>query len=159
MPDNNALHAAAKAGDIAQVQSQVSYFDINAKGQYDRTALCLAADGGYPEVVKLLLTLNADVNIPDVSTLKMITVHLLYLICVSSIPPISVLHLDSYTSRHVPFNIISNITICRFFITSFALSPSPTFRISLSLGHSHTYTHTKIYVPHPKHKLNTHTQQ
>ena len=78
MLDNNALHTAAKAGDLAQVQSQVSNFDINAKGEYDMTALCYAANEGRTEVVKLLLTLNADVNIPDVSTLKMISFHLIY---------------------------------------------------------------------------------
>ena len=78
MPDNNALHYAAKAGDLPQVQSQVSNFDINAKGEYAGTALYWAARQGRTEVVKLLLTLNADVNIPDVSTLKMIPVHLIY---------------------------------------------------------------------------------
>ena len=54
MPDNNALHTAAKAGDIALVQSQVSNFDINAKGEFDQTALVKAAQYGYSEVVKLL---------------------------------------------------------------------------------------------------------
>ena len=78
MLDNNALHTAAKAGDLAQVQSQVSNFDINAKGQYDETALVKAAENGYSEVVQLLLTLNADVNIPNVSTRKMISFHLIY---------------------------------------------------------------------------------
>ena len=74
MPDNNALHTAAKAGDLAEVQSQVSNFDINAKGELDGTALYWAAEGGYAEeggyveVIKLFLTLNADVNIPDVRT-------------------------------------------------------------------------------------------
>ena len=97
MPDNNALHTAAEAGDLAQVQSQVSNFDINAKGEYDKTALVNAAENGYPEVVKLLLTLNADVNIPNVSKLKMITV---YLICISS-THISILHPTFHTSRNV----------------------------------------------------------
>ena len=78
MPDDNALHTAAKVGDLAEVQSQVSNFDINVKGEEDKTALCWAAREGRTEVVKLLLYLNADVNIPDVSTLKMIPVHLIY---------------------------------------------------------------------------------
>ena len=78
MPVKNALHIAAKAGNLAEVQSQVRNFDINAKGgKYDSTALCMAAANGHTEAVKLLLTLNADVNIPDVST-PMISVHVMY---------------------------------------------------------------------------------
>ena len=69
MPNNNALHTAAKAGVLAEVQSQVSNFDINAKGEEDGTALYWAARGGYADVVKFLLTLNPGVNISDVSTL------------------------------------------------------------------------------------------
>ena len=70
MSDNNALHTAAKEGNLVEVQSQVSNFDINAKGEEAATALYWAAREGYLDVVKLLLTLNADVNIPNVSTLK-----------------------------------------------------------------------------------------
>ena len=66
---NNALHTAAQSGNLVEVQSQVSNFDINAKGQYDGTALYWAAKQGYPDVVKLLVTLNADANIPDVRRL------------------------------------------------------------------------------------------
>ena len=77
MPANNALHNAAKAGNLAEVRSQVSKFDINAKGEYDWTALVNAAVKGHLVVVKLLLTFNPDVNIPDVSTLTMISVHLI----------------------------------------------------------------------------------
>ena len=70
MPKNNALHTAAKAGVLAEVQSQVNnYPDINAKGEEDGTALYWAARGGYADVVKFLLTLNPGVNISDVSTL------------------------------------------------------------------------------------------
>ena len=71
MPDDNALHIAAKGGDLVEVQSQVGNFDINAKGEDDGTALYWSARRGHAEIVKLLLTLNADVNIPDVSTFKM----------------------------------------------------------------------------------------
>ena len=81
MPDN-ALHNAAKAGNLAEVRSQVRNFDINARGVDGLTALCYAAWKGHTEVVKLLLTLNADVNIPDVST-PMISVHVM---CTSPIP-------------------------------------------------------------------------
>ena len=80
MPENNVLHNFAKAGDLAEVQSQVSNFDINAKGQYDETALVKAAEYGRTDVVKFLLTLNADVNIPSVSKLKIISVHPSYLL-------------------------------------------------------------------------------
>ena len=89
MLDNNALHTAAKAGDLAQVQSQVSNFDINARGEYDGTALYWAAREGYADVVKFLLTFNPDVNILDVSTLKMISVH--HLKCISPIPHVYVI--------------------------------------------------------------------
>ena len=72
MSDNNALHIAAKGGDLAQVQSIVSNeFDINATDEKDATALYYAAESGCVEVVQLLLSLNADVNITVVSTLKM----------------------------------------------------------------------------------------
>ena len=70
---DNALQIAAKAGNLAEVQAQVKNFDINAKGEGDRTALYRAAMEGHTEVVKLLLSLNADVNIPNVSTLLMIS--------------------------------------------------------------------------------------
>ena len=66
--NNNALHTAAKAGNLAQVQSLVHNFDINIKGEEGKTALCWAAREGHTDVVKLLLTFNPDVNIPDVST-------------------------------------------------------------------------------------------
>jgi ankyrin repeat protein len=69
MSNDNALHTAAKGGNLANVQSQVRNFDINAKGEYDGTAVYWAARNGYAEVVKLLLTFNPDVNIADVSNL------------------------------------------------------------------------------------------
>ena len=72
MPENNALHTAADAGNLTEVQAQVGNFDINATGLYEGTALYLAARNGHTEVVKLLLTYNPDVNIPDVSTLKIL---------------------------------------------------------------------------------------
>jgi ankyrin repeat protein len=63
---DNALHTAAKAGDVDEVQSQVGNFDINAKGEDDETALFKAAESGHTEVVKLLATHNADVNLANV---------------------------------------------------------------------------------------------
>ena len=65
MPDNNALHNAARNGNLAEVRSQVRNFDINAKGESGRTALYWAVKEGHTEAVKLLLTLNADVKIPN----------------------------------------------------------------------------------------------
>ena len=119
MLDNNALHTAAKAGDLAQVQSQVSNFDINAKGEDDETALVKAAQNGYSEVFKLLLTLSADVNIPDVSTLKMIPVHLIYVFPLPSYLCYTILsiHLGMYChysnpvtlSRYTAFSVTHDI--------------------------------------------------
>ena len=85
MPLNNALHTAAEAGNLAKVQLLVHNFDINAKGQWDQTALFKAAENGKTDVVKFLLTLNPDVNIPSVRMLKMIFAHLT---CISPIPNI-----------------------------------------------------------------------
>ena len=72
MSDNNALHTAAKAGNVAEVQSQVGKCDINAKGEDGGTALFVAAWNGKTEVVKLLLANSADVNLADVSIPTMI---------------------------------------------------------------------------------------
>ena len=84
MPDNNALHDAAGSGNLAEVQSQVNNFDINARGQWDGTALYWAARNGRTDVVKLFLTVDGiDVNIPNVSTLIMTSFHL---ISISLIP-------------------------------------------------------------------------
>ena len=94
---NNALHKAAEAGNLAEVRSQVNSFDINAKGVHGATALVCAADGGKIEIVKLLLSLNADVNIPNVSTL---TVLYDYLICIFSFH-ISIPYHPLYTSQYV----------------------------------------------------------
>jgi len=69
LESDNELHDAAFTGNLAQVQSLSHNYDINARGEYGRTALWKAASEGHMEVVKLLLTLNADVNIPNVSTL------------------------------------------------------------------------------------------
>ena len=72
MSKNNALHTAARDGKLGQVRSQVLNFDINAKGKDGETALLKAARSGHTDVVKLLLSCNADVNIPtNVSRIKM----------------------------------------------------------------------------------------
>ena len=97
MPENNALHTAVEGGDLVQVQSQVGNFDINAKGDYEETALHKAAEMGHAEIVKLLLTFNPDVNAANVSTFKMKSVQL---ICISTIP-LSLLFPISCTSRYI----------------------------------------------------------
>ena len=74
MPNyDNALHTAAYEGNLAQARSQVRYFDVNAKGGGDETALLKAVARGKTDVVVFLLTSNADVNIPNVSILTMIS--------------------------------------------------------------------------------------
>ena len=81
MSTNNALHTAAKEGDLVTLQSLVmTNFDINTKGEDYGTALYWAARQGHAEVVKLLLSFNPDVNIPDVSTINMISIPMM--ICV-----------------------------------------------------------------------------
>ena len=106
MPDNNALHDAAKAGNVAEVRSQVGKFDINAKGDYGFTALNWAANEGKTEVVKLLLTLNPppDVNLANVSTPTMMSVHL---ICIFLLPYIYT------TSSFLPLSACIVITCSR----------------------------------------------
>ena len=99
MPNNNELHIAAEEGDLDQVQSHVDNFDINAKGKGEETALLKAAEKGHADIVKLFLTLNADVNIPNVSTFTMKSIHL---ICSSPPVPLSLFYsLTSYISRYI----------------------------------------------------------
>ena len=86
MPDNNALHDAAIDGDIVQVKSHVGNFDINSKGKDNKTALIIAAEKGHADIVKLFLTLNADVNIPNVNTFKMKYVNLICIFLLSHYP-------------------------------------------------------------------------
>ena len=97
---NNALHDAAKAGNVVEVQAQIDKFDINAKDDYGKTALYWAASGGKTEVVKLLLTHNPapDVNLPNVSTPTMMFVHLTR---ISPLPYIYTTPPLFYPSRHV----------------------------------------------------------
>ena len=135
MPNNNALHIAAQDGDLEQVQSQVSNFDINAKGEDGGTALYWSARNGHAEIVKLLLTFNPDVNIPDVSTIQLIAVH--FICCISHIPlslfyaqlsiPLGVYCCHSYPITRYRYYllqlVISNVTSCHRFIKSSLLCP------------------------------------
>ena len=118
MPDNNALHDAAIDGDIVQVKSHVGNFDINSKGKDNKTALIIAAEKGHADIVKLFLTLNADVNIPDVSTSKMESVHLsIFLIHVPPPPP--------PTPSPSPFLLNTSTSVCTCNPLPFILSPLP----------------------------------
>ena len=144
MPDNNALHTASKEGDLVETQSQVSNFDINAMGEYDETALVQAAENGYTDIVKFLLTLKADVNIPSVSTLKMMPIH--HLICII-LSLISVLYPTFYTSRYVLLSLVvkeSSSSTQYDFINSppvlFPYQYNLFCRSSVFLHHLDTYT-------------------
>ena len=106
MPSDNALHTAAKVGNVACVRAQVGNFDINAKGGRERTALNWAASEGKTEVVKLLLTLNADVNLAGVSTPTILSVNL---ICIS-LSHISILYPPSYTPVCLYFHLAFRCT-------------------------------------------------
>ena len=112
MPDNNELHIATKEGDLVHVQSQVHNFDINAQGEGDKTALIIAAENGHAEVVELLLTFNPDVNIPDVSTFKVKSVHL---ICISPVP-LSLLHFLLSTHLDTSCYHADPITLSSYFL-------------------------------------------
>ena len=129
---NNALHLAAKEGNVAVVQSQLRNFDINVKGENQRTALVLAAEAGKAEVVKLLLTWNADVNIPDVSTLSM-----------TSVPnPSSLLYPPAFPSLHVLLSQLVDVPSSTtqwylMFLLLVVILPHPSTRVCLLLEHTH----------------------
>ena len=60
------LWAAARAGDTARVTAALDKgADVNVKTRYGATALIFAADRGHIEVVKLLISRGADVNVQD----------------------------------------------------------------------------------------------
>jgi outer membrane protein assembly factor BamB len=62
--DGPALHAAARAGDLAEVRRliEVAHVPVDAGDRYDASALMMAADRGHLEVVLYLLDAGADVN-------------------------------------------------------------------------------------------------
>jgi ankyrin repeat protein len=71
----DAIHDAAKSGNVAKVRELLhkdaslanSTSDVDSRGiPTNRTPLHYAADGGYKEIVSLLLANHADVNAKDV---------------------------------------------------------------------------------------------
>jgi hypothetical protein len=65
-PPNEELWEAARAGDVARVQTALDRgADVNAKARYDMTALAFASDKGHLDVVRLLLERGAQVNGQD----------------------------------------------------------------------------------------------
>ena len=162
MPDNNALHDAAGSGNLAEVQAQVNKFDINAKGKYDETALVKAAENGHTDVVKLFLTVDGiDVNIPNVSALKMTYIHLIsislnhrvYFIpyrhdCFHSCPTNFLHNRVPPSSFNSWFNIISSLY-------NYISTPSTHTQTHIPFDHpvythSYTYTHT-MWLTHTHH--------
>ena len=73
MPADNILHIYASEGkrDLVVGQITTGLIDINAKGADGSTALNYSACIGHTDVVKALLSYDVDVNIPDVSSLKL----------------------------------------------------------------------------------------
>jgi ankyrin repeat protein len=64
-PDFSALMLAARHGDTAGVLALVSRADVNARGEWGRTALFHAAQNGHTETVRALAACGADVSARD----------------------------------------------------------------------------------------------
>ena len=148
---DNALHTAARAGNLAQVRAQVGKFDINANGSCSETALWIAAANGHTEVVKLLLTLDPapDVNIPDVRIPTNLPSDWYFYI---------ILHFPSYPSRHLYISRVvdvppptsqHDIQYYPFLPSFFPILPTniqyyiflPFSLVSLLFGYTSTHTH------------------
>lgn len=66
---NSALIQAARVGDTAKVKQLLKQgADVNAKGEYDETALHRAASMGHTDTVKVLIDAGAGVNARDESS-------------------------------------------------------------------------------------------
>ncbi|XP_071098473.1 uncharacterized protein [Haliotis cracherodii] len=62
---NTTLHLACQGGNRSIVEHLLPSFDINCRGQYDRTALMVAAMCAQKDVVDLLVSIGADLTLTD----------------------------------------------------------------------------------------------
>ena len=69
MPDDEVqqrlLSDAIREGDLATVQNLCSHLDVNARPTEGETLLAQAVEHGQETIVKLLISLGADVNLED----------------------------------------------------------------------------------------------
>ena len=111
MSKDNALHDAAKKGDLDEVKTLVTEFDINALGKQNATALYYAADNGHVDVVEYLLSLNPapDVNLAFavVTTFCMICLHDMYFSVYHDIFCSILFHLSTYWQHSSSLTLIS----------------------------------------------------
>lgn len=64
---DSTIHQAAYIGDLGKIRSFIeSNNDVNTKDDNDRTLLHIASEGGYKDIVKLLITNSSNVNAKDV---------------------------------------------------------------------------------------------
>ena len=78
--DNSDIFYASRTGDLHTVKqilsassphgtsSDASMFDVNAKDNDENTALLYASGEGHNDIVRLLITAGADVNVTDIHT-------------------------------------------------------------------------------------------
>ncbi|XP_071099037.1 serine/threonine-protein phosphatase 6 regulatory ankyrin repeat subunit B-like [Haliotis cracherodii] len=63
--NDTVLHLACEGGNRSIVEHLLTLFDINSRGQYDRTALMVAAVCAKKDVVDLLVSKGADLTLTD----------------------------------------------------------------------------------------------
>ncbi|XP_071098528.1 serine/threonine-protein phosphatase 6 regulatory ankyrin repeat subunit B-like [Haliotis cracherodii] len=63
--NDTVLHLACQGGNRSILENVLTLFDINSRGQYDRTALMVAAMCAKKDVVDLLVSKGADLTLTD----------------------------------------------------------------------------------------------